>query len=53
MFFVVKPTRRTLLKAAATLPVALILPPAPAEAAVVLHQGWVLRADDLQRLGRR
>ena len=48
-----KPDRRTLLKAAAALPVALLLPPAPAEAAVVLHRGWVLRADDLLRLGRR
>jgi len=51
----VKTTRRTLLKAAAALPAALALPPiaaAPAAPTLVLHQGWVLRADDLARLGR-
>ena len=50
-----KTTRRTLLKAAAALPAALALPPiaaAPAAPTLVLHQGWVLRADDLARLGR-
>jgi hypothetical protein len=52
---VVKVTRRTLLKAAAGLPVALALPASPTQAApaLVLQRGWVLRADDLARLGRR
>jgi hypothetical protein len=48
-------TRREVLKGLAAAPVIAVIGAAPADAAAqtVLHRGWVLRADDLERLGRR
>ncbi|MDR3475591.1 MAG: hypothetical protein P4M09_28420 [Devosia sp.] len=48
------PSRRLMLKAIAAAPllVAAALPAVAAADELVLHEGWVLRADDLQRLGR-
>lgn len=52
------PSRRELLAAAAGAAAALIIPATAAisatapETGLVLHRGWVLRADDLPRLKR-
>jgi hypothetical protein len=48
------PSRRAVLHAIAVAPLALIASPALAAAGdgLVLHRGWVLRTDDLERLGR-